>query len=369
VSSIDEPITKSTSENIRTIRESKSKKDIQLTGEERKVVTNRSTAPMQNVDIKPLAQAERCVDVVDKEGDLDGENNSHCKQGRSTSTMDRNKGNASKEGCNNTKPEPFLPSISHKNDGHKQREESDYGSAKNHHNTMECLVSSIDEPITKSTSENIRTIRESKSKKDIQLTGEERKVVTNRSTAPMQNVDIKPLAQAERCVDVVDKEGDLDGENNSHCKQGRSTSTMDRNKGNASKEGCNNTKPEAQKQLYTQKHGHAIQNSNYEVTSGKKIIQNRCIRKRSFGSDDQNMNCTVFFLRRGKTMSKSRIDLLSSFIRKKGGAVLERFDIQCPPTHIVVDAAISLNDLRSSLGFQILTEMATLFEKVRCLIT
>lgn len=83
---------------------------------------------------------------------------------------------------------------------------------------------------------------------------------------------------------------------------------------------------------------------------------------------DETVKCAVLFLARGKAMSKSRIKLLSASIMKNEDVeVLERFDSQRPPTHIVVDATISVNDLSSSLGFLSLAVMAKVFEKVRCL--
>ena len=86
--------------------------------------------------------------------------------------------------------------------------------------------------------------------------------------------------------------------------------------------------------------------------------------------NDQRMTCSVFFLPRGKAMSKSRINLLSASISKKEGVeVLDKFDIKGPPTHIVVDATISSNDLSNSLGIQSFTGMAKLFEEVSFLLS
>jgi hypothetical protein len=83
-----------------------------------------------------------------------------------------------------------------------------------------------------------------------------------------------------------------------------------------------------------------------------------CPNISKFSSPEHTKN-TIFFLQRGRSMSKKRIEILSSVAQRSSDLkVLPSFNVECAPDYIIADASISVDQLSAGLGFTSAQAMA-----------
>ena len=100
-------------------------------------------------------------------------------------------------------------------------------------------------------------------------------------------------------------------------------------------------------------------------------IHDKCIptKKRPCENDNRpdagpNIN-TVYFLQRGKAMSKSRINILSAAVHKSQRLrVVQSFDQNDPPRYLILDDGLSAEYVSIALGYSNLHDMAKCFHEV-----